>query len=76
MTKGAEVAGWMYINLDDASDELRAAQAWVTTSMRAEGRFSVDMEAAALGNGCSAPVPVTNAHAGQATIGPLPNRRE
>jgi hypothetical protein len=44
---------------------LRASQNWVIVSMFAEGRYSVDFDAAWLGNGCSAPV------AGGTTIGPV-----
>jgi hypothetical protein len=35
----------------------RASQNWVIVSMAAEGRFSVDFDAAWLGNGCSGAVP-------------------
>jgi len=58
-------AGWMFIDL--------GSQVWVVTSMRAEGRFSVDMDAIAMGNGCSAPPDATevNYYPGQ-PIGPLP----
>jgi hypothetical protein len=47
------VAGWLYLNLHNSLTETAAAQAWVVTSMRAEGRFSVDLDATALGNGCT-----------------------
>ena len=58
-------AGWVYFNLDygtsttypgtsDADNEF-ASQNWVVISMRAEGRYSVDFDAAALGNGCTPP---------------------
>jgi len=43
----------------------RASQNWVIVSMFAEGRYSVDFDAAWLGNGCSAPVP------SGAVIGPV-----
>jgi hypothetical protein len=43
----------------------RASQNWVIISMFAEGRYSVDYDAAWLGNGCSAPV------GSGATIGPV-----
>jgi hypothetical protein len=50
-----ELSGWVYLNLDD--DEWRpnakAQQGWVVTSMRADGRYSIDMDAAVLGNGCT-----------------------
>ncbi|MBV8519597.1 MAG: hypothetical protein JO197_19555 [Acidobacteria bacterium] len=52
---GSSVGGWMYLDLDTQAQDQRAAQAWVVVSMRAEGRYSVDFDASALGNGCSAP---------------------
>jgi hypothetical protein len=47
------VAGWLYLNLHNSATETIGAQAWVVASMRAEGRFSVDLDATALGNGCT-----------------------
>ena len=54
------VAGWMYLNLDNVSGDVVgtppvrvASQNWVITSMRADGRYSVDFDAAALANGCT-----------------------
>ncbi len=44
----------------------RASQNWVVVSMFAEGRYSVDFDAAWLGNGCSAPAP-----SGGPPVGPL-----
>ncbi len=46
---------------------VRQSQNWIVTSMSAEGRFSVDMDAVALGNGCS-PSPTVGMQ-----IGPLDN---
>jgi hypothetical protein len=50
-------AGWVYLNLDNGLASLAATefatQNWVINSMRAEGRFSVDFDAAWLGNGCT-----------------------
>lgn len=43
----------------------RASQNWVIISMFAEGRYSVDFDAAWLGNGCSGSVPVGT------TVGPV-----
>jgi hypothetical protein len=74
-----DVAGWTYLNLNSglqtrttpvpagvtAGITPRASQNWVIVSMAAEGRFSVDFDAAWLGNGCSAPVA-----AGTGLIGP------
>jgi len=52
-----EPAGWVYMNLDNGSSTLAstefATQNWVVVSMRAEGRYSVDFDAAWLGNGCT-----------------------
>jgi hypothetical protein len=51
------IGGWMYMNLNEpAAPEYPlgvATQNWVIVSMRAEGRFSVDFDAAWLGNGCT-----------------------
>ena len=88
---GGDVAGWMYLNLNNngtslfngtsapalysntsfatgtgvtaVGPDVRASQNWVIVSMFAEGRYSVDFDAAWLGNGCSAAV----------TAGTLPN---
>jgi len=62
-----DIAGWMYLNLDNeppahsaysfngvAGSGVRASQNWVIVSLFAQGRFSVDFDAAMLGNGCSA----------------------
>jgi hypothetical protein len=40
--------------------------------MRAGGRFSVDVDAAALGNGCSAEVSATEITIGTEVLGPRP----
>jgi hypothetical protein len=67
------IAGWTYLNLDaDQSDSL-ATQNWVVTTMRAEGRFSVDTDTPALGNGCSPPVRPSEITIGTIVIGPAPN---
>jgi hypothetical protein len=52
---GATAAGWIYLNLHNPADPDVdiATQNWVIVSMRAEGRYSVDFDAAWLGNGCS-----------------------
>ena len=73
MPNGAQ-AGWTFFNLDRASNDLRAAQSWVTVSMRAQGRFSVDYDAPALGNGCSPEQAMSTAHgdSGSTIIGPRP----
>jgi hypothetical protein len=71
---GGDVAGWMYLNLDhgsalDAPPGV-ASQNWVIVSMAAEGRFSVDFDAAWLGNGCSPIAPVTAEDGGDPVISP------
>ena len=49
---------------------VRPSQNWVIVSMFAQGRFSVDFDAAWLGNGCSAPAAISTATNGTGTIGP------
>ena len=68
-------AGWMYLNLNGLAglSTARSTQGWVVVSMRAEGRYSVDFDATALGNGCSPAAPITeftNWRAG--AVGALP----
>jgi hypothetical protein len=54
------LAGWIYMNLDNGFNETTAdapanfaSQNWVVVSMRAQGVYSVDFDAAWLGNGCT-----------------------
>jgi hypothetical protein len=71
LTNGA-VAGWIYLNLaHENDDEIR--QAWVVTSMRAEGRYSVDSDATSLGNGCTPAFPLSELDNGVEIIGPAEN---
>ncbi|PYQ27362.1 MAG: hypothetical protein DMF56_20650 [Acidobacteria bacterium] len=49
----ADDAGWMYLNLNNQAPGSRPSQNWVIVSMHA-GEYSVDFDAAQLGNGCSA----------------------
>ena len=73
MTNGA-VSGWTYFNLDTEAEDEQATQNWVIVSMRSQGRYSVDFEATALGNGCSAERGVSAARQeGGVAIGPAPN---
>jgi len=73
-----DVSGWMYLNLDNGGrnavvnpfSTLRASQNWVIVSMFAQGRFSVDFDAAWLGNGCSPPAAISLATNGLGVIGP------
>ncbi|HKR62583.1 MAG TPA: hypothetical protein VJZ00_02530 [Thermoanaerobaculia bacterium] len=78
----AAVAGWMYLNLDNGFDYTQtpnipnandASQNWVVVSMAADGRYSVDFDAAWLGNGCSPAAPVTNEDGLAPAIGPAAN---
>jgi hypothetical protein len=73
---GSDVAGWMYFNLNHewpAPLDEHANQGWVVVSLAAEGRFSVDFDAASLGNGCSPRTPYTDEDGGPPAIGPAPN---
>jgi len=68
------VAGWIYMNLDNAAGDDIASQNWVVVSMRAEGRYSVDFDAAWLGNGCSPEAGLSEVDPGGiVVIGPAPN---
>jgi hypothetical protein len=70
------VAGWMYLNLDNGQVQTPvnvASQNWVIVSMTADGRYSVDYDAAWLGNGCSPAAPVTDEDGGDPAIGPAAN---
>ena len=64
--------GWMYLNLDNDPLDHFASSNWVISSLRAEGRYSADIEAASLGNGCSAPAAQSEISSGLTTIGPRP----
>jgi hypothetical protein len=66
------VAGWVFLNLDDPTRP-HATQAWMLASKRAQGRFSVDADVVALGNGCTPPLngqSEVNAGNNGFTIGP------
>jgi len=71
------IAGWVYMNLDNDSDDGAAgpagdiaSQNWVVVSMRAEGRYSVDFDAAWLANGCTPEAALSEVNDGTGTIGP------
>jgi len=53
------VSGWIYFNLGLTEAHNTPIQGWVVASMRAEGRYSVDFDAAVLGNGCTPLIPLT-----------------
>jgi hypothetical protein len=64
-------AGWTYLNLDNSTtDSPLASQNWVVVSMRAEGRYSVDFDAAWLANGCTLQEPISEITTGTEIIGP------
>jgi hypothetical protein len=65
------IAGWTYLNLSSQRGE--AAQAWVISSMTAEGRYALDSDAVALGNGCTGFTDVSELTDGVQPIGPAPN---
>ena len=64
-----DLGGWFFLNLNNRparAKTVRPSQAWVVTSMSAEGRYAVEMDAIAVGNGCSPAIPA------DAQIGPPP----
>ena len=68
------VSGWTYFNLDADAEDEAATQNWVIVSMRSQGRYSVDFEATALGNGCTPGRGVSEASQQNGIIiGPAPN---
>jgi hypothetical protein len=85
-SSSGDVGGWMYLNLAFGSPAFSVApragnayktgtgarqnQNWVVVSMAAEGRYSVEFDAASLGNGCSPALPVSSANGSQQPIGP------
>ncbi len=75
---GGATSGWMYMNLNNQGvfpfRPFRvASQNWVTMSMSSEGRHQVELDAASLGNGCTASVPSTEAGESETVIAPAPN---
>ena len=87
LSSSGDYGGWMYINAGNYGSKAysaegragagtgsgRTGQDWVIVSMEAEGRYSVDFDAAALGNGCSLSPSTSYANNGQYEIAPLPN---
>jgi hypothetical protein len=61
---GAAVSGWMLIDLDSRAgvsasspfSTSRPSQNWIVIKMQAEGRYGVEYDATALGNGCTNPL--------------------
>jgi hypothetical protein len=85
MSTSGDVGGWLFLNLNNGGSTAysaqrnfslgtttrgaRQSQEWVVTSMFAEGRYAVEMDALAVGNGCS-PAPGLSS---MTPIGPAPN---
>jgi hypothetical protein len=61
----SDYSGWMYLNADNGGP--RPGQSWITPLMSAEGRYSVNMPATMMANGC------TPSAAKNAVIAPGPN---
>lgn len=81
LSGSGDVGGWMYLNLNSGTaptpasrpfptTTARPSQNWVIVSMFAEGRYSVDYDAAWLGNGCSPAQGTSTANGGSVFIGP------
>lgn len=66
-------SGWIYMNLDIPRSTAPLSQAWVVTTMRAEGQYSVSFDAIALGNGCTPAIGPTEITNGTATVEPAEN---
>ncbi|MFL6246449.1 MAG: hypothetical protein ACJ74H_10525 [Thermoanaerobaculia bacterium] len=70
----AGISGWLYFDLDDDNLENGSHQNWVVVSMFAGNTFGGDMDATALGNGCSPPIGLAEeSETGSAVIGPAEN---
>jgi hypothetical protein len=67
------VSGWIYMNLDAPGTTVPLSQAWVVTTMRAEGQASVSFDAIALGNGCTPAAQNSEITGGPAIVGPSGN---
>jgi hypothetical protein len=66
-----ETSGWMYLNLSSSFEA--PGQGWVISSMTQEGRYSVDFDALAMGNGCTPLLSPTELTNGLDPLGPPPN---
>jgi hypothetical protein len=73
-TMGA-VGGWIYMNMDSRNEPGNppASQNWIVVSMGAQGIYSLDFDAAALGNGCTPETDESEAVGGVTPLGPAPN---
>jgi hypothetical protein len=73
MPNGA-TSGWMALNLAVSRHDPAGSQAWVVASMSTIDGLSVDVEASALGNGCSRVEPISNFRTGGGVpVEPSPN---
>ncbi len=72
LSTSGDVGGWMYMNLRSGHTAPRPTQNWITIAMQAEGRYQTMADATPLGNGCSAPIPVTMNDRRSPSIGPSP----
>src|SRR6266542_2497027 len=61
---GVSVSGWMFLELDNRAGTsasspfsvARPSQNWIVIKMQAEGRYGVEYDATAIGNGCTNPL--------------------
>ena len=73
LTNGA-TSGWLMVNLAVPQRGAQGSQGWMTATMSALDRFSTEIEATALGNGCSFVEPISNFRTGGGLpIAPSPN---
>lgn len=88
-SNSGDVGGWMYINLNNSSaatgasrpgfnvaqtiQNARPSQNWIVISQSAEGRYAVEYDGLALGNGCSPAASLSPASGGDSPIGPRPD---
>jgi hypothetical protein len=90
ISTSGDAGGWIYLNLNNGGSTAynvamgrdfragvttgpRQSQNWVVASMFA-GRYAVQFDGVALGNGCSPALTTTTANGGVVFIGPAPNQ--
>jgi hypothetical protein len=61
-----DIAGWLYLDLNNHAAGSRPSQNWVTAVMYAQGRYAVEFDAAQLGNGCTPAASVPSPEIGPA----------
>ena len=67
-----QASGWMYMNLNHpAAPGARPSQNWLIVSHGTQGRYTVDFDAAHLGNGCSTAASLNPRHEIGPSGGPL-----